>query len=186
MNTKIFSKSILGGIAIAIASYIYINTGGICGAALFSVGLLIILNMKLKLFTGTIGYIESQNYLKENLLVLLGNIVGCIYVLPFQNIIAQGMIESKLSLPFGIVLAKSIVCGILIYAAVECFMYGKDYMVPLCVVAFIMFGAEHCIADLCYALMSQNFSTEVISFLFTVTIGNAIGAIMMHIGTKEV
>lgn len=40
-----FVKSILGGLMIAIASYIYLSVGGIVGAIMFSIGLLTILNM---------------------------------------------------------------------------------------------------------------------------------------------
>lgn len=184
MDNNIFSRSILGGISIMIASYIYINIGGIYGAILFSIGLLIILNMSLKLFTGTVGYIGTKNYLKTNALILAGNVIGCITAMLFQNQISQELMERKLSLPFGTTLANSIICGILVYTAVDCFTMKKDYMVPLCVTGFIMFGAEHCIADLCYALMSSEMSIKVILFLLIVTFGNAIGAIMMNIGTK--
>jgi len=45
LTNNIFSRSILGGISIMIASYIHLNVGGIYGAILFSIGLLIILNM---------------------------------------------------------------------------------------------------------------------------------------------
>jgi hypothetical protein len=40
-----FVNSILGGLMIAIASYIYLSVGGIVGAIMFSIGLLTILNM---------------------------------------------------------------------------------------------------------------------------------------------
>lgn len=186
MNTSIFLKSIWGGISIMIASYIYLNTGGICGAILFSIGLLIILNMNLSLFTGTVGYINSKKYFKTNAVTLIGNIIGCLSAMLFRNQAAQELVNQKIYLPYGTALIKSIVCGILIYAAVESFRRGKDYMVPLCVTGFIMFGAEHCIADLCYVLMSTKISFKTVIFLFIVSLGNGIGAILMHIGTVKV
>lgn len=57
---KILSNSILGGVMIAIASYIYLQIGGIAGAFLFSIGLLSILNMDFKLYTGAIGFYHSS------------------------------------------------------------------------------------------------------------------------------
>lgn len=186
MTDNIFSRSILGGISIMIASYIHLNVGGIYGAILFSIGLLIILNMNLKLFTGTVGYIEANNYHRTNTLILTGNVIGCTTAMLFQNQIAQELMDRKLSLPFETTFTNSIVCGILIYAAVDCFRMKKDYMVPLCVTGFITFGAEHCIADLCYALMSYEMSVKIILFLIVVAFGNGIGAIMMHLGTRRV
>jgi formate/nitrite transporter FocA (FNT family) len=52
-------------------------------------------------------------------------------------------------------------------------------MVPVCVTGFILFGGEHCIADLCYALAAGVFSIDIVLFLIVVTIGNAIGAIIV-------
>ena len=51
---------------IAIASYIYLSVGGIVGAIMFSIGLLTILNMQFKLFTGSVGYIKSKNDIKHS------------------------------------------------------------------------------------------------------------------------
>lgn len=67
----------------------------------------------------------------------------------------------------------------LIYSAVACFKKNKDYMVPVCVTGFILFGGEHCIADLCYALAASTFSIDILLFLIVVTIGNSIGAIIV-------
>ena len=56
----LFIKSILGGAMIAIATKIFLMVGGgVLGALLFSIGLLVILNMEFKLFTGTVGYIRT-------------------------------------------------------------------------------------------------------------------------------
>jgi nitrite transporter NirC len=172
-------KSIFGGLSIAIASYIYLQVGGILGAFLFSIGLLLILNMGFKLFTGTVGYIKSKEDFKDNMIILLGNIIGACGSLAFPIASASSLITTKLSTPLLIVLLKGIVCGIFIYSAVACFRKNKDYMVPVCVVGFITFGAEHCIADLCYALYARFFSLDIVIFLLVVTLGNAIGALIV-------
>lgn len=61
---------------IAIASYIYLSVGGIVGAIMFSIGLLTILNMGFKLFTGSVGYIKSKDDIRDNIIILIGNIIG--------------------------------------------------------------------------------------------------------------
>jgi nitrite transporter NirC len=170
-------KSIMGGISIAIASYIYLQVGGILGALLFSIGLLLILNMGFKLFTGTVGYIKSKEDFKDNMIILLGNIIGACGSLAFPVASASSLIANKLAVPLFIVFLKGIVCGIFIYSAVASFRKNKDYMVPVCVVGFITFGGEHCIADLCYALAARYFSIDILIFLIVVALGNAVGAL---------
>lgn len=172
-------ESILGGLSIGIASYIYLQTGGLIGAALFSIGLLLILNMGFKLFTGTVGYIKSKEDIKNNCIILIGNIIGACGILVFPTGTAAPIMAAKLATPLIISLIEGIICGIFIYSAVACFRKHKDYMVPVCVIGFIMFGAEHCIADLCYALAARTLSFDVIVFLIVVAIGNAIGALMI-------
>lgn len=178
---NLFLKSIMGGVMIAIASVIYLSTGGVIGAILFSIGLLVILNMGFKLFTGTIGYIDlgSPKSINENCLILFGNIIGACGILLFPQDSAVSIVVAKLSIPLFLVLIKGIICGIFIYSAVSCFKKEKDYMVPVCVAGFILFGAEHCIADLCYILAAGMFSYDILIFLIVVTLGNAIGAILI-------
>ena len=86
---------------------------------------------------------------------------------------------NKLGTPLYLAFIKGVVCGIVIYSAVASFRKGKDYMVPVCVVGFILCGAEHCIADLCYLIAAQTFSLSALVFLFTVAIGNIVGAVMI-------
>lgn len=173
------AKSIFGGIMIAIASYIYLQIGGVMGAILFSIGLLVILNMDFKLFTGTVGYIKDKKDIKNNLIILIGNIVGACFIIFFPCLSATPILFAKMAYPIYIIFIKGIICGIFIYSAVSCFRKGKDYMVPVCIAGFILFGAEHCIADLCYAVAARMFSLEIIIFLIVVTLGNAVGAIIV-------
>lgn len=163
---------------IAIASYIYLSVGGIVGAIMFSIGLLTILNMQFKLFTGSVGYIKSKNDIKDNLIILSGNIIGA-RILAFPHAAALYLVSTKIAVPLYLVFLKGIVCGIFIYSAVSSFKRNKDYMVPVCVTGFILFGGEHCIADLCYALAAGVLSIDIILFLIVVTLGNSIGAIIV-------
>ena len=65
-------KSILAGIAIAIGAYINLKLGGIAGAIFFSVGLFLVCNFGLNLYTGKVGYTG----IIKNIPILLGNLVG--------------------------------------------------------------------------------------------------------------
>ena len=123
-----FVKSILAGIAIAIGAYINLNIGGVAGAVVFSVGLFLVCHFQLNLYTGKVGYTGIIN----NLPILLGNAIGAIilYFYPIDK--AVEVVEKKLNTPLYITFINAFICGILIYAAVECFKYGKEYMVLLC------------------------------------------------------
>ena len=85
MSNRLFLKSVFGGISISIASFIYLQTGGVIGAVLFSAGLLMILNLGFKLFTGTVGYFDSAVYVPSNVFILLGNVSGCMASLVFGH-----------------------------------------------------------------------------------------------------
>ena len=170
-------NSILGGVMIAIASYIYLQTGGIVGAFLFSIGLLTILNMNFKLYTGAIGFTHSID--KNIITILIGNIIGTCLLFAFPHPAAIPLVASKLALPLDIVLIKAIICGMFMYIAVSCFRNSIPYMVPLCVAGFILFGGEHCIADLCYFIASNSFCFQMIPFFIIALIGNTLGAILI-------
>lgn len=173
----IFIKSIFGGLAIAIASCIYLAVGGgVIGALLFSIGLLLILNMKWKLFTSTVGFINNEQDVIDNIFILIGNVLGACGSLAFAPASASSLVLQKLAANPLTAIGKGIICGMFIYCAVILFNQHKDYMVITCVMGFILCGAEHCIADLCYVLMARAFNAEAAFFLLLVTLGNIIGA----------
>ena len=75
--------SVFAGIAIGIAGFGYLAAGvqsekfgSALGAILFSFGLLTVVGYKLKLYTGTAGFINKKE-VGDLFLVLFGNIVGC-------------------------------------------------------------------------------------------------------------
>jgi formate/nitrite transporter FocA (FNT family) len=172
-------KSILAGICIAIGAITYLNVGGVAGAILFSLGLLIILNFELKLYTGFIGYcgLAFKNYLRAAI-ILLGNLIGCCLMWAFPC--PSEIIVAKIASPHWLSFIEAIVCGILIYAAVETFKQGKWYMTPFCVAGFILCGAEHSIANACYIIAAREFTFEALIFTLVVVIGNAIGSFLFR------
>ena len=175
-----FIKSIFAGIAIAIGALINLKIGGIAGAVFFSVGLYLVCVFNLNLYTGKVGYTG----IIKNLLILLGNLIGSLilYFYPMDN--AKFVIKTKMNTPLYITFINAIICGILIYAAVEAFKKGKEYMIVICVPAFILFGAEHCIADICYAASAHALSWNLTLMIAIVVLGNSIGSIIFRYFTK--
>ena len=169
-------KSIFGGIAIAIGAYINLQHNGIIGALFFSIGLYLICNFNLNLYTGKVGYTG----IIKNLPILFGNFLGCLIMFCYPTEQAQIIVTNKLAIPLYLSFLNAIICGILIYAAVDCFKKNKEYMILLCVPAFILFGAEHCIADICYIISAQIFTLESLIFIIVVILGNSIGSIAFN------
>lgn len=179
-------KSIFGGIGIAIGSYLFLQIANpIIGAFCFAIGLLVILNLKLKLYTGAIGYVSNLSDLKDALIILVGNAIGCCLMFAYPTERAIEIVSNKLAHPLYLTFINAIICGILIYCAVECFKNGKDYMVIAAVASFIIFGAEHSIADMCYIFSARIFNWNVLLFIIIVIIGNAIGSLIFNWVVKK-
>lgn len=80
------------------------------------------------------------------------------------------------------VFIASILCGIIIYICVEAYRKSGAWQVSIIgVPVFILIGAEHSIADVCFAFASKSISLDIILFICVVAIGNAIGSIVINI-----
>ena len=174
-------RSILAGIAIAIGAYINLKIGGIAGAIFFSVGLYLVCIFKLNLYTGKVGYTG----IIKNLPILLGNLIGSFILYFYPTEEAKILIEKKVNGLGAVTFVNAVICGFLIYAAVEAFKRHKEYMILVCVPAFILFGAEHCVADMCYAVSARAFSLELVEFLILVILGNSAGSLLFRFITEE-
>lgn len=81
---KLLRSSIFAGIAIGTAGFGFLASGvqaetygPLVGAVLFCFGLLTVVGYRLKLYTGTAGFIK-KNEVGTLFLILLGNIIGCL------------------------------------------------------------------------------------------------------------
>lgn len=176
---KNFSKSIMAGMSIVIGATAYVSLGGFTGALIFSIGLYLVLWYGLDLYTGKVGYATEMRDVGKLLLIFIGNTIGCAlaFLIPPGPVVA-GIAAAKLSTHLIIVFFKAVICGILIYAGVDQYRKQKEYAPLVAVPAFILAGAEHCIADICYFIMARCFTLEALIFIFIVAIGNAIGSIL--------
>lgn len=195
---KLFRSSIFAGICIGIAGFGYLASGlqssygSLVGAVLFSFGLLTVVGYKLKLYTGTAGFIK-KNEVGDLFMVLLGNIVGCLCVAlltrmsPFDiQSAAQKVLELRLgtgALKCGLL---AIGCGFIMTTAV-CFARQEKYLpllfgVPL----FIVCGFPHCVADafyfLCvpFAFIQAHFLSVIVLYVCLV-LGNLVGCNLYRI-----
>ena len=179
-------SSVLAGICIGIAGFGYLAVGGWFGAVLFSCGLIGVVSYKLKLFTGTAGFIEKGE-VGFLLTVLLGNILGCLLVallarvspMPLQDA-AQKILSGRLAI--GPVRAGllAIGCGFLMTTAVTFGRRGHWLPLLFCVPMFIVCGFPHCIADIFYYLTcpldfwGANFWSILLLYV-AIVLGNFIG-----------
>lgn len=185
-SSTVIKSSILAGICIGIAGFGYLALGGVVGAVMFAFGLITVVCYKLKLYTGTAGFIE-KGQVGMLLLVLLGNIIGCLMVAllarvsPMElQVSAQKILEGRLGI--GPIRAGllAIGCGFLMTTAVT--FARRNQWLPLlfAVPMFILCGFPHCIADAFYYLtvpftfLAENL-WSVITLYICLVIGNFIG-----------
>lgn len=181
---KLITKSILAGVLIALAGILYLNSPNKeIGAILFSIGLISVILLEAKLFTGAVGYVNSKQSVFDLVIMLLFNlvsafIVGLIYRSGNGSI---SIMEIKVEKDLWKAFLDSVGCGVLIYLGVELYKKTKN-MIPviLCVVAFILVGFEHCVANMFYIGASE---LKLIYFGYSLIyiVGNAIGSILIRL-----
>lgn len=191
-----FRSSILAGIAVGIAGWGYLAYKDIIGAVLFSFGLLTVVNYKLKLYTGTAGFVPLRyddgrsRWLKaigELLFILFGNVMGCMLVALFARLSplelgasAQAILEGRLAI--GPVRAGllAIGCGFIMTTVVTFAREGKPLVLLFGVPLFINCGFPHCLADAFYYMATPVAYTgehlaEVLVLYPCLVVGNFIG-----------
>jgi len=185
-------SGIFAGICIGIAGFGYLAEKSIVGAVLFAFGLLTVVGYKLKLYTGTAGFIKKGE-MGTLALILVSNIVGCLMVallarcssMPLQET-AQGILEGRLKLGPGYGGLLAIGCGMIMTTAVTFARKGNNLPLLAGVPLFITCGFPHCVADVFYYLtvpvdfLMAN-AGEILTFYIAIVIGNFIGCNLYRI-----
>lgn len=162
---KLFRSSIFAGIAIGTAGFGFLAAGAqssaygsLAGAVLFCFGLLTVVGYKLKLYTGTAGFI-NRNEIADLFLILFGNIIGCLIISMFARVSPLAVQESAqkvLQLRLGAGAVKcgilAIGCGFIMTTAVHFARQGQFLPLIFGVPLFIVCGFPHCVADAFYFL----------------------------------
>lgn len=182
MNFKEFYKSMLAGIIVAIASYMQTQVENKYVAAfLFAVALLVVCVQGYNLFTGKVGYMKTKQQAKENLLCLVGNILGVAIVGELFNPTSQAIIINKINAPLYITFWNACWCGFLMYVAVDGFKKKSYLSIVYAIPVFILAGFEHCIADMYHIFAARAFSIDSLTFILLVILGNILGAQVAHL-----
>lgn len=163
-----FRSSILSGIAVGIAGWGYLACTNIIGAVLFSFGLLTVVHYKLKLYTGTAGFVALRDdegksrwlrAIGELLFILAGNITGCLLVSLLTRLsplelgaAAQTILEGRLKIGALRAGLLAIGCGFIMTTVVTFAREGKPLALLFGVPLFINCGFPHCLADAFYYL----------------------------------
>lgn len=197
-----FFKSILSGFLIGVGGCTYLSINPLLGAFLFSLGLLTILNFSLPLYTGRIGFLfdKSEDKLISKILKLvtiwIGNLIGTLIAATLflstrigsQLVeVANPIVETKMNDSFISLFILGIGCGALMHIAAsgyKTYAYrqkGAEFtgnlfaIVPVAV--FILCGFEHCIADMFYMFLCEQF--DIVRILI-ITAGNSVGSLLMN------
>lgn len=161
---KTFRSAALAGFTIGLAGFGYLSMievlNGVVGAVVFAFGLLTIVAYKLKLFTGTAGFIRKDE-VGTLLLILVGNVVGCAVVALLTrlspndiNCVAEKILTGRVangSLKSG---ALAIGCGFIMTTSVTFARKGNVLPLIFGVPLFIFCGFPHCLVDAFYILTS--------------------------------
>ena len=196
---KILRSSIFAGICIGTAGFGFLASGiqaetygSLAGAVLFSLGLLAVVGYKLKLYTGTAGFIE-KNQVGELFLILLGNIIGCLCLALLARVspmdiqgAAQKILELRLrtgALRCGLL---GIGCGFLMTTAVTFARQEKYLPLLFGVPLFIVCGFTHCVADAFYYLcvpvaFMKTHALQILGVYACIVTGNLIGCNLYRI-----
>lgn len=210
-DAAFFLLSILAGLMISIGgmAYLYITSFDshsiwlkIAGGFSFTIGLIFIILLEFKLFTGLNCDLIYTNYKKWYRLIacFLGNCVGCWIgaLLIFKTAIGADIMAraveisaSKLAQEWWVTLLSAILCGIFITMAILGYRACKHsktagiIAIIFPIFTFTILGVEHSVANQVYfalrVLSGQSFTGQIVLHTFIVMIGNIIGGTLIPI-----
>ncbi len=200
---NLLRSSIFAGIAIGTAGFGFLASGvqsaaygSLVGAVLFSFGLLTVVGYKLKLYTGTAGFIKRKEA-GELFLILAGNIVGCLCMALLTRMSPmdiQGAAQKVMELRLGTGALKcgllAIGCGFIMTTCVHFPRQGQNLPQLFGVPLFIVCGFPHCVADAFYflcvpaAFVKARF-LQVLCVYVCIVLGNLVGCNLYRIVLSE-
>lgn len=191
----IFLRAVMTGFAIGIGGAVYLSCDNkYLGAFLFGTGLFVILPFGFNLFTGKVGYaVENKpSYIIDLILIWLGNLTGtaimggmilCTRIASIGEKAAE-ICSVKFNDSLLSIFILAIFCGMLMFIAADGFKkiqnpVGQMLAVFLPVMAFILSGYEHCIANMFYFTIAKVWSANTVLYLLVMTMGNAVGGMFI-------
>ena len=176
-------KGVYAGFMIGIGGMVYLSAESkTVGSLLFSFGLLTIVTQGFLLYTGKIGFVKSVKELPDMGIIILGNYAGT-YVaallarLANVNISTVQLAEKKLAATVPSVFFLSVLCGIMMYLAIDNYNKSKNIVFIIApVMIFILSGFEHSVANMFYFHLAGAYSLRAFAYLLVMAAGNGIGA----------
>ena len=164
---------------IGLGDFVLLKIGEPLGPFIFAFGLLGVCVLGLNLFTGKCGFlVEDRIKILDLAIILIANLVfgyaiGVIFSLFDAAIV--GAAEAKvanwdMSLEFFL---RSVMCGVIMYLAVELYRRGTKLGILLGVPLFIFCGFQHSIANVITMGVAVEFSWTIL----LCAAGNFVGAI---------
>lgn len=211
--SKTFGLGVLAGFAVCLGVFSYLlicsnfsgdmeGFGKIFGSFAFTIGLLFICFLSLKLYTGKIGFI--LDYKKGSALdlaiIILGNAVGSIiagyifYVISPDSLksFALAFVDKKnLDLNwinFCKIFISSCIGGMIVFLSVFFFTKANSIGLKIIGIIFPIFifaicGFDHVVANLFYFSFNQIWSTKALKafvYIIICLLGNSIGSILLY------
>lgn len=183
----LIKRAILAGILVGIGVVANVSIENrYIGAMLFSFALLTIIKCSLNLYTGKIGFYQTQN--PVNLIIMLffnlaGVLLPTLGIALCRESVYEAIVTvsvSKFGNSLDVLFVYGILCGVLMFVAV----YAKDTVITVfCIMIFILSGFEHCIADFIYLVL--NFSPESLIKFAAIILGNSVGSMAVNFLVSE-
>jgi formate transporter len=187
----LFNESWIAGVVISIGAMAYLTIGGPVGALIFAVGLSAVIVCGMKLFTGRM-VIETK--WQTLLMIWVGNFMGCAVgaLLSSGEVseLAYKVMKGKVALGGWSVFIRGVLCGTLMACATVPHIcqwkdtVGRWILTIASVVAFIVIGADHCVADM-YFWFTSGALLNMIWVPLVATIGNYVGGWLFKLGMYE-
>lgn len=164
---------------IGLGDFVLLKIGEPIGPFLFAFGLLGVCVLGLNLFTGKCGFlIEDGIKISDLAIILIANLVfgyaiGAMFSLFDAAIVGAAeakVVNWNMSLEFFL---KSVMCGVIMYLAVELYRRGTKLGILLGVPLFIFCGFQHSIANVITMGVAVEFSWTIL----LCAAGNFVGAI---------
>lgn len=179
-------RGLLAGIAIGIAALCFLRGGKLVGAALFAFGLAAIIQSKWALFTGACGFADYRKGISwfAIFFMLLCNGIGVMAAAilgayPESVQAAADLTELRYSTPLPKIFGGAVLCGFIMTVSVMHAREGRWLPLILGIPTFVICGFPHCVADISYYFLSEQWG-----FPWLVTIaGNFIGCNLPTITT---
>lgn len=194
---ELIFKSTLAGVLIGLAACIFAGCsslvaapwGKVIGAGLFSIGLSLVIFFQTYLYTGKIGKLGETEKISNLLIGLVFNLLGAGLIGIMFGLVNPDLKEAAVNIinsrpdinKWYLSLVYGIGCGICVYGAVEGYKLTKHILIIILpVMAFILAGFPHCIAEFSYLSIALFNEPIYLVNILLVIIGNSIGAILIN------